>query len=337
MRITRSSCLVVILLCGLSRADFKYTQQSKITGGTLLSMTKTLGAFSKNARQMTDPQVSTMMLKGNRLRDEHADGTVEIIDLDGRRFIRIDPAKKTYSTMTFEEFKAALERAQARAKEEQAKAAAKHPESADFKMIPKMQSQETGATRTILNLPTKELKWRLDMEIQSNDPKVQQQMQSATMSMNSDSWIAPSVPGYDEVRQFYIRMAKELDWLPGTMGNMMGMNPQMGQAMQEFRKNSVKLQGMPLLQNVSFGMSGTGMPQNTGAGSQAQASQPASQQQQAQEGTVPATPKERSARVWEECLVVSARKRSSRTSSRSNRRRKNQPQPAEPPPRTLSP
>ena len=292
MRITRSSCLVVILLCGLSRADFKYTQQSKITGGTLLSMTKTLGAFSKNARQMTDPQVSTMMLKGNRLRDEHADGTVEIIDLDGRRFIRIDPAKKTYSTMTFEEFKAALERAQARAKEEQAKAAAKHPESADFKMIPKMQSQETGATRTILNLPTKELKWRLDMEIQSNDPKVQQQMQSATMSMNSDSWIAPSVPGYDEVRQFYIRMAKELDWLPGTMGNMMGMNPQMGQAMEEFRKNSVKLQGMPLLQNVSFGMSGTGMPQNTGAGSQAQASQPASQQQQAQEGTVPATPKE---------------------------------------------
>jgi len=219
---------VVILLCGLSRADFKYTQQSKITGGTLLSMTKTLGAFSKNARQMTDPQVSTMMLKGNRLRDEHADGTVEIIDLDGRRFIRIDPAKKTYSTMTFEEFKAALERAQARAKEEQAKAAAKHPESADFKMIPKMQSEETGATRTILNLPTKELKWRLDMEIQSNDPKVQQQMQSATMSMNSDSWIAPSVPGYDEVRQFYIRMAKELDWLPGTMGNMMGMNPQMG-------------------------------------------------------------------------------------------------------------
>src|SRR5437899_5697790 len=77
------------------------------------------------------------------------------------------------------------------------------------------------------------------------------------------------------------------------MGNVMGMTPQIGQAMEEFRKNSIKLQGMPLLQNVSFGMSGTGMPQTTGTGSQAQASQPASQQQQAQDqGTVPATPKE---------------------------------------------
>ena len=217
MRFTRCLPLTLLAMCGLSRADFKYTQQSKITGGSIVSMTKTLGVFSKNARQLTDPQVSTMSLKGNRLRQEHSDGTVEIIDLDGRRFIRIDPAKKTYSTMTFEEFKAALERAQARAKEEQAKAAAKHPEAADYKIVPKMQSQETGATRTILNLPTKEVKWRMDMEIQSNDPKVQQQMQSATMSMNSDSWLAPSVPGYDELRQFYMRMAKELDWLPGAI------------------------------------------------------------------------------------------------------------------------
>ena len=43
-------------MCGLSRADFKYTQQSKITGGSIVSMTKTLGVFSKNARQLTDPQ-----------------------------------------------------------------------------------------------------------------------------------------------------------------------------------------------------------------------------------------------------------------------------------------
>jgi hypothetical protein len=291
MRFTKSSFLFLALLaaCGVSRADFKYTQQSKITGGSIVSMTKTLGVFSKNARQLTDPQVSTMSLKGNRLRQEHSDGLVEIIDLDGRRFIRIDPAKKTYSTMTFEEFKAALERAQARAKEEQAKAMAKHPEAADYKIVPKMQFQETGATRTILDLPTKEVKWRMDMEIQSNDPKAQQQMQSATMSMNSDSWLASSVPGYDELRQFYVRMAKELDWLPGTMGNVMGMNSQMGQAMEEFRKNSIKLQGMPLLQNVSFGMAG--VPQNTGAAAQPQ--QPAPQQSQTQDqASTPTTPKE---------------------------------------------
>jgi len=45
-----------------------------------------------------------------------------------------------------------------------------------------------------------------------------------------------------------MRMAKELDWVPGAWGTRWGMNSQMGQAMEEFRKNSIKLQGMPLLQ-----------------------------------------------------------------------------------------
>src|SRR5215472_3137706 len=89
--------IALVLTCGVSRADFKYTQQSQITGGALVSMTKTLGVFSKNMRQMNEPQLSTTMVKGNRLRSEHATGEVQVIDLDGRRFIYLDPAKKTYS------------------------------------------------------------------------------------------------------------------------------------------------------------------------------------------------------------------------------------------------
>jgi hypothetical protein len=44
------------------------------------------------------------------------------------------------------------------------------------------------------------------------------------------------------------------------MGGMGGMNvnPQMGPAMEEFRKNAVKLKGMPLLQTMSFGSAGSG-------------------------------------------------------------------------------
>lgn len=274
-------------------ADFKYTQSSQVTGGTLVSMTKTLGVFSKNARQITEPQLSTTMVKGNRMRQERPDGTVSIIDLDGRRFINIDPAKKTYSTMTFEEFKAAMQRAQERAKEEQAKAQAKHPEAANYKIVPKMQSQETGATRTILNLPTREVKWQLDMEVQSTDPNAQAPAQGATTRMTSDSWIAESVPGYDEMHQFYLKMAKELDWLPGTMGNMMGMNPQTGAAMDEFRKNALKLKGMPLVTYTSMGMGATGVPPSqTASGQTAQpASQPAPQQTQDQ-NSVPTNAKD---------------------------------------------
>ena len=194
------------------------------------------------------------------MRTEHADGRIEIIDLDGKRFINIDTAKKTYSSMTFDEFKAALQRAQERAKEEQAKEVSKHPEAANVKITPKIDMQETGATRTVLNLPTKEVKMKIDMQIESTDPKAQEKAQSMSMTVNSDSWIAASVPGYSEVKEFYVKLAKELDWLPGAMGSMAGMNmnPQMGPAMEEFRKNAVKLQGMPLLQTMSMGMGAQG-------------------------------------------------------------------------------
>lgn len=268
-----ASSLLAATLC---HADFKYTQQSQVTGGSLVSMTKTLGVFSKNARQVTEPQLSTTMVKGGRMRQEHADGTVEIIDLDGKRFINMDTTKKTYTTLTFDEFKAAMQRAQERAKEEQAKQTEKHPEAANVKIVPKMHSEETGATKTILNLPTKEVKWRLDMEMQSTDPNAQAQAQSATMTLNSDSWIAESVPGYDEMQQFYIKMAKELNWLPGTMGSMAGMNSQMGSAMDEFRKNAIKVKGMPLLTTVSMGMGVSGMPADQG-GQAAQQPAPAQQ------------------------------------------------------------
>ena len=288
MCVGRSTGLVfsiLLVVCGISKADFKYTQSSKMTGGSLLTMTKSLGVFSKNARKLDEPQLSTIMVKGNRMRSEHSTGTVEIIDLDSRRFINIDTIKKTYSTMTFEEFKANMERAQERAKEEQAKAVAKHPEAANLKVTPKVHSEETGATRTILDLPTKEVKWQIEMQFESTDPKVQQQAQGASMTMNSDAWLAPSVPGYDEMRQFYVRMAKQLDWLPGAMGNMTGMNAQMGPAMREFQKNLATVKGMPLLQNISFGMTSTAVPQNQTSASQPSQTPPP--QQSDDQGSVP--------------------------------------------------
>jgi hypothetical protein len=98
--------------------------------------------------------------------------------------------------------------------------------------------------------------------MEATDPKAQEKAQSMSMVVTSDSWVAPSVPGYSEVHDFYVKMAKELDWLPGAMGNMAGggmaMNPQMGPAMEEFRKNAAKLQGMPLLQTMSMGMGAQG-------------------------------------------------------------------------------
>ena len=117
--------IAVTLFASTSWADFKYTQQSKATGGTLVTMTKSLGVFSKSARQITEPTLSTTMIKGNSLRTEQSNSTIEIIDLDGRRFIHIDPAKKAYSIVTFDQFKQQIQQAQEKVKAEQTKAATK--------------------------------------------------------------------------------------------------------------------------------------------------------------------------------------------------------------------
>jgi hypothetical protein len=267
------------LTASLCHADFKYTEKSQITGGTMMSMMKYASIFSKDARQSNQPQLRTVAVKGNRMREEHADGSIEVIDLDGRRFIEIDPKAKTYGVMTFEEFKQALLRAQERAKEEQAKMAAKHPEAAqsNLKITPKFETSETGATRQLLGLDTREVKARVEMQMESTDPRTQGQQMSTVI--NSDQWIAASVPGYDEIRLFYMKMASEMDWVPGAAAGAMG-NPSIQIGMAELRRNNVRINGIPLLQTVSMTFTGGNMPAGMGPGPQSTGSAQTPEQQQ---------------------------------------------------------
>ena len=279
--------VVIVVAAGTSRADFKYTQQSKVTGGALVGATKVLGAFSKNARQVTAPQVSTTMVRGNQLRTESADGAVEIIDLDGRRFIRVDPAKKSYWIQTFDQFKQQVEQAREKAKQEQAKAAAKHGDAQNVTMVPKFDVQATGKTQTIMNIPAKEMKMRVDMLLQSTDPKTQADLEKSNASfwMSGDAWYG-TVPGYDEMQRFYVKMAKELEWLPGSVGMA---NPQMTQATEEFKKNSLKVDGMPLLQYTSFGMRASGQ---SGSGQAAGQTQPQQDKSSSSNDSTSSNPKD---------------------------------------------
>src|SRR6266853_5657075 len=243
--------LVAWLLFSLSTpcfADFQYTETSKITGGAAVGAMKFVGVFSKDARQATQGTTSTISFKGNKMRREDSLGQVEIIDLDARRITRIDTKKKTYSTMTFDEMKAQMEEARKKAAEQQAKH--NKEQASHVKIVPKIQISPGTSSKKLLDYTAKEMKVRVDMEMQSDDPKAKGQ--TANMWVNSDAWIAP-VKGYDEVKHFYQRMAKELDWVPGAV---LGANPQIAPAMVEYRKSAATLSGMPLLSLVSVGMAG---------------------------------------------------------------------------------
>ena len=59
-------------------ADFSYEQTTKMTGGALAGMMKFAGAFNK---QLREPMVSTVSVKGNRLVSSSRE-SLNIIDLD---------------------------------------------------------------------------------------------------------------------------------------------------------------------------------------------------------------------------------------------------------------
>ena len=289
MRMQSSTALftATLMMCGICRADFKYSETTKITGGAMMGAVKFVSVFSKNVKQAMAPTTRTVYVKGNQMRDEHSDGKIQIIDLQGKRFIEIDPQTKTYGIMTFEEMKQAMQRKQQEMQEKMKEEQAKHPEKAqntNVKITPKFESNETGATRTILGLPTKEVKAKVEMLMESDDPKAQGQQISTVL--NSDQWIAPDVPGYNEIRQFYLKLAKELDWMPGQM--MQGMaNSNVQVSLAELRKsNMAHITGMPMASYVSMTMAGNG---TAGASGQAQPAPPPPPPPQHEDNSVPTT------------------------------------------------
>jgi hypothetical protein len=261
-----SSALVFCLMAGPSVAafaDVQYTEQSKITGGAAAGAMKFAGVFSKDARQATQGSTETISVKGNKMRQESSLGTATIYDLDARKIINIDLKHKTYSVTTFDEMRRQMEEARRKAEEKQAKS--HKGDAQQVKIIPKIKVTPGSGSKQILNYTAKEQKTQIDMEMQAQDEK--HNTQNGNMWVNADTYVAP-VKGYDEVKRFYARLAKELDWVPGTIfgGNS---NVQIGQPMIEYRKSLTTMNGMPLLSYVSVG-SGP----NPGTTGQAAASQP---------------------------------------------------------------
>jgi hypothetical protein len=231
-------------------ADFTYQETSTITGGVIASMMKVAGVFSKQARE---PIQSTVSVKGDRM-VHRTQNRASVIDLSNETITTIDLQKKTYSVMTFDEMKQALEQMQERMKKND-----------QGQLNFKVEANSTGKTKQAAGFDCKEM--ILKMKMEGTDEKTGQK---GGMVITTDMWIAPSVPGYKEVRDFYRRMAEKMAWTPG--GNMFMTNPDAAKGMAEVYKEVAKLDGVPVQQYISMGAQG-----DAAAGSQ---SQPQQQQQQ---------------------------------------------------------
>jgi hypothetical protein len=312
MKAIRAACAVLLLLGEVApaRADFKYTETSQVTGGALISMMKFASVFArgdakKQEQQALQPTSTTHYLKSNRLRIDNADGTAQIIDLDGRRVIAIDMNKKTYGVATFDQIKAAMEQAQQQMQQQMQQQAQQNPQAAQqmkdaqLKITPTFHVTPGTGGRVILNQPTNETKVQMDLAMQAiatgpnAPPPGQPNSATATYSMNMDTFVAPSVTGYQEFAQFYRRMAQEVDWMKLPAMNIQ-IDPRVAQGMSEMQKNSDALKGFPLLSYVSMTLAASPDGQSAGSQSAPQTQQPPtpppSNSTSSSDNSIPTTP-----------------------------------------------
>jgi hypothetical protein len=224
----------LLLPTAIARADFKYSETRKISGGAMAGLVKFAGSVSGSAER---PMQSTKYVRGNRMRIENSDGSVQIIDLDGRCIIAVDSARKTYGVITFDEM-----RAQAREMQQHLQAA-KRDKDAQLNLSPTVEVTATQNTRSLLGETTRQVQVRVNLNMQTAGGASGRS--EATMSLVNDLWVAPSVRGYDEVKEFYRRLAEGLNWVPAGGA---AADPRMAKAMAEALKNAEELKGMPLLE-----------------------------------------------------------------------------------------
>ncbi len=257
---------ITFCLCALIRltngAEISYQETTKITGGSITSMMKFAGAFSKGARKLGQPIITTVAVKGNqmaRVTQDYAD----ITDLDAQTITHIDMTKHEYSVITFTQMKEEMQRALDQAKTEQAKASAQPQAASQPVKDPNVQLgfeahvRKTGATKQVSGIDTNEI--ILALAVNGTDKSSGQQ---GALGITNDMWMAPDVPGYAEVREFERRFAIEMGSTLTNGPDLSGLvqQAQSSEAMKALAKEMSQIQGVPVRQIMRMGMTTNGQP-----------------------------------------------------------------------------
>jgi hypothetical protein len=257
-------CLALCLPAAVL-ADFSYDQVTKMSGGAMAGVMKFAGAFSK---QLREPVQSTVAVKGNRMVHWTKDNA-QIIDLDSETITSVSFAKKQYSVMTFAEMTQAMERGMQRMQSSRKSEAPAEGKPSDTKMDLKVEIKETGQTRQIAGYNTKQV--ILSMQLEGTDQKTGQK---GAMLVTNDMWLAPTVAGYEEIREFHKKMAMKMAWTPGASAMAAGLGSDMSKGMAGIAKEAAKMEGVPLLQVMKMTPTADGQPVSSASGAEGQAPPP---------------------------------------------------------------
>jgi hypothetical protein len=290
----------ILLIHPLAHADSSYQTTEQITGGTLVSMLKSQGAFlGSKMKAMFAPNNTLTMVSGNKKAVVRKEST-EITDLDAGTITRIDNEKKTYTVMTFAQMRDALPKAMQQMQKMQAQAKAQpQPQLDQTKMDVNVKVVNTGASKVINGFTAQEQILTVTMTITLPPPPPDQPQPppgtplTMEFGTTTDIWITPDPDEVKEVKDFDMRMGKKMmegvdtkafmeqmqamkaNASPAAMGLSFGGPPGSAQAMQTAYKEMAKIQGTHILEVVSEGPPGGPAPPATNVQTAAAAPPPA--------------------------------------------------------------
>jgi hypothetical protein len=184
--------------------------------------------------------------------------STEIIDLDAETITTIDTLKRQYTVVTFEQMKQQIAAAAAKMKEQQQKTQATTPQQSSTTDVKfQIHVRNTEQAKEVSGLSTKESILTMNMDATDKSSG-----QTGSLAITNDMWLAPEIPGYDEVKEFYRKFAVKM----GTVFNS-AINPSMlaqyqgaGKGMADMAEEMSKLKGTPVLQVMRMGMTTDGKP-----------------------------------------------------------------------------
>lgn len=121
----------------------------------------------------------------------------------------------------------------------------------------KVNIRNTGATKRVSGMNTNESILTMQME-GTNATNGQQ----GSLAMTNDMWLAPAIPGYQELQDFNKKLAAKMgDIYTGSgMSALTGMQPAQAQGMVSMAKEVSKLKGVPVEQVMRMGSTTNGTP-----------------------------------------------------------------------------
>ena len=246
-RIATVILTLVIFAPAVLRADFSYTQTTRVTGGSLLKMTR----FMPGMGSLKDPQSHTIAVKDGKMVTYDKD-TATIIDPDAETITQVDFKKKQYSVMTFNEMKQAFQAMQQRMQQAQVQLQQEQAQEGVPPVNPldsiKISVNDTGQSKVISGLNTKQFVLSFDI---APPPDAPPGLPVSKTTM--DAWLAPTLPGYEEVTQFGLKMASKMAELAPGANPMAMFRPDIAKTTNAMAQEMSKMKGIAVYETLTMG------------------------------------------------------------------------------------